>query len=139
EMRGLLRRADWGPWRSRLGLGRACLLAAAAGLAAGGATIMTVGMTAVFVPQDLEYMGLTAADLHAINPRLVPLIAHDRAGFGGGLCCTGLTVFFCVWCGRPGRGLWQALGVAGAAGFGTAIGIHPVVGYTTASHLAPAV
>jgi len=36
---------------------------------------------------------------------LIPLIAHDRAGFGGGLCCTGLTVFFCVWCARPSRSL----------------------------------
>lgn len=29
--------------------------------------------------------------------------------------------------------------MAGVTGFGTAIGIHPVVGYNSVSHLAPAV
>jgi hypothetical protein len=108
-------------------------------LVAAGITIMFVGMTRVFVPQDLQFLGRSAAELRAINPHLVPLIAHDRAGFGGGLCCTGLTVLFCVWCGRPSRNLWQALAVAGLTGFGTAIGIHPLIGYMIPSHLAPAV
>src|SRR5690606_36725417 len=57
------------PWRSRLGVGRALLLLTAGRLCLGGAIILPVGMTSVFVPQDLQYMGLTAADLHAINPR----------------------------------------------------------------------
>lgn len=126
------------PWQSAFGCGRACLLLTAITLIAGGVTIMLVGMTRVFVPQDLEFMGRSASDLHAINPHLVPLIAHDRAGFGGGLCCTGLTVLFCVWCGRPSRGLWQALAVAGLTGFATALGIHPIIGYTSLTHLAPA-
>jgi dihydroorotate dehydrogenase len=43
-----------------------------------------VGMTRVFVPQDLAFMGLSAERLRALSPTLVPLIAHDRAGFGGG-------------------------------------------------------
>jgi hypothetical protein len=127
------------PWTTRLGLGRGCLLATAVGMVAGGATITTVGMTSVFVPQDLEYMGLSAADLNAINPRLVPLIAHDRAGFGGGVCTCGVLAFFCLWCGTPSRSLWQVLCLAGTAGFTTAIGIHPVIGYTDLVHLAPAV
>ena len=137
--RSLLRPGAAVSWTSAYGVGRACLLTTALGLIAGGLTIMTVGMTRVFVPQDLQFMGLSAADLRAINPRLVPLIAHDRAGFGGGLCCTGLTVFFCVWCGRPSRSLWQALLIAGVAGFGAAIGVHPAVGYNSVSHLGPAV
>lgn len=135
----LLRPGAAVPWASAYGVGRLCLLVTAVALVAGGATIMAVGMTSVFVPQDLQFMGLSAADLRAVNPRLVPLIAHDRAGFGGGLCCTGLTVFFCAWCGRPARSLWQVLCLAGTAGFGTAIGVHPAVGYLSASHLAPAV
>jgi hypothetical protein len=76
-------------------------------------------------------------DLRAINPRLIPLIAHDRAGFGGGLCATGVTVAACAWCGRPSRALWQVLLVSGTVGFGTAIGVHPLVGYNDATHLAP--
>ena len=125
---------------SRGGLGRALLSFSAAGMIMGGLVIMAVGMTTVFVPQDLEYMQLTAAELHAISPRLVPLIAHDRAGFGGGLFSGGLTVMLCLWCGaRPGaRGLWWALLASGLIGFSTAIGIHPIVGYTSFIHLAPA-
>jgi hypothetical protein len=126
-------------WTSSFGIGRACLLATAIALIAGGITIMIVGSTTVFVPQDLQFMGLSAAELQAINPHLVPLIAHDRAGFGGGLCCTGITFFFCVWCARPSRSLWQVLACAGTIGFATAIGIHPLVGYLSLSHLAPAV
>lgn len=128
-------------WRySPAGLGRLALTFTAFGMIAGGLVIMTVGMTRVFVPQDLEYMGVTVADLHALNPRLVPLIAHDRAGFGGGLCSTGIAVMACVWYGtRPGaRSLWRSLLIAGTVGFATAIGIHPVVGYTSFIHLAPA-
>lgn len=130
-------------WRTSFGfaswLGRALLLATAAGMILGGLTVMTVGMTWVFVPQDLEFMGLQPAELQAISERLVPLIAHDRAGFGGAICTTGITVFFCVWCGRPSRSLWQVLFFSGVVGFAAAIGVHPVVGYTNLFHLAPAI
>ena len=125
-------------WKSSIGLGRLLLLITALGMIAGGATILTVGMTSVFVPQDLTFMNVIADDLRAINPRLVPLIAHDRAGFGGGICTTGIAVLFCVWCGTPSRSLWQVLCFAGSIGFATAIGIHPVVGYNDFVHLAPA-
>ncbi len=126
-------------WRSSYGVGRALLLATAAGMVAGGFTVMVVGMTRVFVPQDLEFMGLQAAELQAISSRLVPLIAHDRAGFGGAICTTGITVFFCVWCAQPSRSLWQVLCFSGLVGFAAAIGIHPAVGYTDLVHLAPAI
>ncbi len=126
-------------WLSRAGLGRACLLGTAAGLVFGGLTVLVVGMTSVFVPQDLAYMGLRVEDLHALNPRLVPLIAHDRAGFGGAVCCCGIALLFTVWCGKPSRSLWCVLALVGVIGFGTAIGVHPAVGYNDFVHLAPAV
>jgi hypothetical protein len=135
----LLRPGVRAPWTSRLGMGRACLLGMACMLILGGIVILIVGSTTVFVPQDLQYMGLTPNDLNAVNPRLIPLIAHDRAGFGGGLGCTGIIVLFCVWCGRPSRSLWQVLAVAGLTGFSTAIGIHPIIGYDSVSHLLPAI
>jgi hypothetical protein len=136
--RCLLRPAVRWPWGSAAGVGRACLLLAAAGLVLGGLVILAVGVTCVFVPQDLAYLGVGVEELHALNPRLVPLIAHDRAGFGGAVCCCGLALFFCVRCGAPSQGLWRILALAGAVGFGTAIGIHPAVGYNDAVHLAPA-
>lgn len=125
-------------WDSVFAVGRLLLLATAFCLAVGGLIIASVGVTTVFVPQDLQFMGLSADNLHAVNARLVPLIAHDRAGFGGGVSCCGLTMFFCIWCGTPARGLWQALLLTGVAGFGTAIGVHPIVGYNSFSHLLPA-
>jgi hypothetical protein len=126
-------------FRSRAGIARLLLLGATIGIVFGGLTIMTVGMTAVFVPTDIQFMGVTPAELRAYNARLVPLIAHDRAGFGGALVSCGVAMFLAVLFGRPSRNLTQALVAAGAAGFLTAIGIHPIIGYTNATHLAPAV
>lgn len=132
-------------WRSLLipgepmNVGRLCLLLTTLGIIGGGLTIMTVGMTQVFVPQDLEYMRVDVAAIRAISGRLVPLIAHDRAGFGGGLASCGVAMFLAVWCGRLTRSLLQALAVAGAAGFITAIGVHPAIGYINLTHLGPAV
>lgn len=125
--------------RSKPGIGRVLLLLSTFGIVAAGLTILTVGMTWVFVPQDLEFIGATRAEIRAVNAHLVPLIAHDRAGFGGALVSCGLTMFVCVFRARPSRALRQALAAAGAAGFGAAIGVHPAIGYLSASHVGPAV
>jgi len=125
-------------WRTRFDIGRNLLLIVSFGLICAGLTILTVGATIVFVPTDLTFMGLNRAELQAINMRLIPLIAHDRAGFGGGVCSGGLALFLCIWCGRPSRSLWQALAAATLIGFTTAIAIHPIIGYTDFLHLAPA-
>ncbi|HVT04845.1 MAG TPA: hypothetical protein VHL58_15890 [Thermoanaerobaculia bacterium] len=126
-------------FQSRAGRGRLLLLASTFGMIAAGLTIMTVGATRVFVPQDLEFIQAGRDAISRINPHLLPLIAHDRAGFGGALVSCGLAMFLSVLYGRPSRSLWQALGIAGLFGFSTAIGIHPVIGYLSVSHLAPAV
>jgi fatty acid desaturase len=125
--------------RSTYAAGRACLFIAAAGLAVAGLVILIVGTTCVFVPQDLQYMGVNAAELRALNPRLVPLIAHDRAGFGGAACCFGVLVYYGVRYGAPSRALWSVLTFAGLWAFAAAIGVHFAVGYTDGTHLAPAV
>jgi hypothetical protein len=110
-----------------------------AGIVAAGATIMTVGMTSVFVPQDLAYMCVTRAELQNISARLVPVIAHDRAGFGGGLFSTGIILLFMARHAALTKGLVQIVALMGLAGFGTALGVHPAIGYTDPTHLAPAV
>jgi hypothetical protein len=127
--------------RGRADLGRTLLLFTAAGMMLGGVTITFLGMTRVFVPTDLEYMRVQVGDLYAINGRLVPLIAHDRAGFGGGLVSGGVAIFASVWCGvRPHEHeLWWVLLVAGGVGFAAAIGVHPMIGYLSVMHLLPAV
>lgn len=133
-----LKRAPPIDWRSSSGVGTGLLRLTALGMIAGGITILIVGMTSVFVPQDLEFMRLQPTDLQSISPRLIPLIAHDRAGFGGAITTMGILVLGVGWCARPSRSLWQALCAAGLIGFATAIGIHPVVGYNNLLHLAPA-
>ncbi len=125
-------------WRTRADVGRGCLLVAGAGMTVAGMVIMLVGMTVVFVPEDLVYLGLSPAQLNALNMRLVPLIAHDRAGFGGGLTSCGLAVLLIVWKARLTPDLWQALLFAGLVGFGCAIGVHYPIHYLIFSHLAPA-
>jgi hypothetical protein len=99
---------------------------------------MVIGMTRVFVAQDLNYLGIDAGNLMAFNDRLLPVIAHDRAGFGGAVATCGLLLAFCVWFGQPSRSLWRAILLAGIAGFVSAIGVHPLIGYTDLFHLAPA-
>ena len=136
-------RSLWAPsapldWRTQAGIGRGCLLAAGAGMTVAGVVIMIVGMTLVFVPEDLVYLGLSRAQLNALNVHLAPLIAHDRAGFGGGLASCGLTVLLIVWKGRLTRDLWQALLFAGLVGFGCAVGVHYPIHYLIFTHLAPA-
>lgn len=125
-------------WRTRAGQGMILLLMTVAGLLGAGLFILFGGMTQVFVPQDLHYMELEIADLHAISPRLVPLIAHDRSGFGGALFSTGIAMGFCLWFAQPSKNLWQTLLIAGSVGFGCALGVHFPVGYNNLTHLLPA-
>ena len=138
SIRSRFRPAEPLAFGSKASAGRALLLMTSLCLALGGTIIMGVGITTVFVPQDLAFMGVERAQLDAINPRLVPLIAHDRAGFGGGVATCGITMFLCIWCGSRSRHLWQAVAISGAAGFSTAILIHPAIGYNDIIHIAPA-
>ena len=119
-------------------LGRCGLAFLAAGIVAAGATIIVVGATVVFVPQDLAFMCMTPAELQKVSPRLVPVIAHDRAGFGGGLFSTGIILLFLARHAPLTRSFVQIVALMGLAGFGAAIGAHPAIGYTDFTHLAPA-
>jgi len=132
--------SGWQPqrWSRRMLIGRALWMGSVFGLIGAGATIMFVGMTEVFVPSDLAFIGYTRDELNAINPRLIPLIAHDRAGFGGGVFSTGLLLACILWKARPSRHVWQALTFAGAVGFLVAVGVHYPIGYLDTLHLLPA-
>lgn len=114
------------------------LLVVAAGLVVVGAVISTIGIEVVFVPEDIAFIGLSRAELDAANPRLVSLIAHDRAGFGGAILTGGLLASGAVLHAAGSRALWQAVAGAGVLAFGPAIIVHHAVGYTDPWHLAPA-
>src|SRR5206468_3057129 len=111
----------------------------ALGTAAGGLTILWVGVTTTFVPQDLRFMMVSASDLREVSHRLIPLIAHDRVGFGGGVVTMGVTTALCAWFTRPSRHFTQAAALAGVISLSAAIGIHFLIGYTDPKHLLPAI
>ncbi|MGO0062117.1 dihydroorotate dehydrogenase [Brevibacillus fluminis] len=125
----------------RFGLwGQLCFVMIGCGLLGAGIVISLIGMTTVFVPQDLAFMQTTADLLRAAHPRLLPLIAHDRAGFGGALVADGIAVLLLsLWGFRRGsRWIWWTLLLAGVPGFVAGIGIHFMVGYVDWWHLLPA-
>jgi hypothetical protein len=128
-------------WRWRLAQwGTLLLLVEAAALVAAGVTISVVGSTSVFVREDLEFMRTTAEALAAANPRLVPVVAHDRASFGGMLISCGLaTLLVALWGIRRGESWlgWMLL-AAGTVAYGATLYVHLHVGYTDPLHLAPA-
>ncbi len=134
----LRRHGGWLGGTDRFAVGRLLLFLGAAGTAAGGLAILRVGIGDTLVPEDLEFMGLRADDLRAFNPRLVPLLAHDRAGFGGGVLTLGLTTMLCLWCAPLSRHLHQAVALAGLGSLTAALGVHFAVGYTDPWHLLPA-
>jgi dihydroorotate dehydrogenase len=129
-------------WRWRLGLqGQLLFVGIGFGLALAGCVIAGVGVTSVFVPEDLAFLKSTPGALGAITPRLIALVAHDRAGFGGALVSDGLALLLAsLWGFQPGaRWLWWTFVAAGVPGFVAAFGIHLAVGYTNLWHLAPAI
>ncbi len=122
----------------RFRVGRSLLLIYGLGLTSAGATILVVGMTSVFVPEDLAYIGMSFTEICGLADPLVPIIAHDRAGFGGGLLSIGLTLILLVRHAPLTRSFRQVMLLAAATGFSTAIGVHFIIGYTDVRHLAPA-
>jgi dihydroorotate dehydrogenase len=110
-------------------------------LIAGGCVIAFVGTTEVFVPEDLDFMQTTADALKTANPRLLPLVAHDRASFGGMLIASGLALLLStLWGFSPGRAwLWWMFLLAALPAYGAGIGVHFAVGYTNLMHLTPSI
>ncbi len=121
-------------WGQLLMIGHACALLTA------GAAISIIGVTQVFVPEDLDFMHTTAHALHSADPHLVPLIAHDRATFGGMLLASGVAFLLpALWGYRNGQAwLWWTMFIAGLSAYAAAIGVHFAVGYLHLTHLAPA-
>lgn len=118
--------------------GRLLLGVCATGIVVAGGTIAIYGMTTVFVPSDLRFIGLDASALRHISASLIPLISHDRAGFGGGLCSIGCLLLFTARFAELNRSLPEIIALMGCAGFGGAIGVHFAVGYLDFVHLLPA-
>ena len=127
-------------WRLCLA-GQLLLIGLAVGLIGAGVTITTVGVTRVFVFSDLQFLQTTAGAIGGANAHLLPLIAHDRAGFGGALASDGVALLLLsLWGLRRGeRWVWWTLLSAGLIGFGGGVYAHLAVGYLELGHLLPLV
>ncbi len=127
-------------WRWRLGLwGQVLFIMHGVLIIAAGLTISCVGATTVFVPQDMEFLCTADGLLQAAHPQLVPLVAHDRASFGGMLVTCGVaTLLPALWGLRRGEAwLWRAIVSAGTVAYLITLAVHLAVGYTSAVHLLP--
>lgn len=111
-----------------------------AGLLIAGAVILSIGMTSVFVSEDLNFLCLTLDQARELGTRLVAVVAHDRATLGGMLLATGVAMLLLVlWCFQRGAAwLWRSMLGLGTLAYAAAIGIHLWVGYTDWRHMVPA-
>lgn len=131
----------WNDRRWKLGqFGQLLFVVHGAILIVAGAVISAIGMSHVFVPEDLEFMQTTADALFGAHPRLVPLVAHDRATFGGMLIACGVaTLLPGLWGFAKGQAwLWWALMLAGNFAYIATLAVHYWVGYHSLKHLLPA-
>ncbi|WP_409252169.1 dihydroorotate dehydrogenase [Bacillus sp. SCS-153A] len=106
----------------------------------GGIIISLYGVTSVFVPTDLLYLCMTPEMLESFNERLIPVIAHDRAGFGSALLSVGLLVLLmALWGFHQGnKWMWWTFLLGGLPAFIAGIYVHFAIGYTSFIHLLPA-
>ncbi|GHI01164.1 hypothetical protein AM1BK_47060 [Neobacillus kokaensis] len=109
-------------------------------LTIGGGVISVIGASSVFVPTDLTYLCLTPEMLNEFNERLIPVIAHDRAGFGSALLSVGLLVLMlALWGIREGeRWVWWTFTIGAIPAFLSGLITHFIIGYTDFVHLLPA-
>ncbi|WP_166244489.1 hypothetical protein [Paenibacillus turpanensis] len=119
--------------------GQLCFVIIGFGFCIGGLVISTVGITGVFVPEDLAFLGLSPQEINQINERLIPVIAHDRAGFGGALFSDALAILAAaLWGIQEGRAwLWRMYLWGGIPGFAAGFSVHMHIGYTDFIHLLP--
>lgn len=105
----------------------------------GGIVISAIGITKVFISTDIAYLCMSAEIINELNDKLIPVIAHDRVGFGSVLITIGLLVFMiALWGYRRGeQWVWNTLTIGAIPAFATGIGTHFYIGYTTFIHLLP--
>ncbi len=128
-------------WRWRWNLwGQLLAIVHSLALILAGLLMCWIGTTTVFVSEDLHFMVTAPEILNNANPRLIPLIAHDRVTLGGMLLATGTAFLLpALWANtHRARWFWIATTIAGLAGYIPAIIVHYQVGYIDMWHLAPA-
>lgn len=105
----------------------------------GGIVISTIGVSKVFVSTDLSFLCMSPEMLDSISTNLIPVIAHDRVGFGSALVSVGMLVLMLsLWGFRKGESwIWNTIAIGALPAFIAGIGTHLYIGYTTFIHLLP--
>lgn len=132
-------RTNHAAWRKGL-WGQLCFTILGFSFMLGGIVISSIGATSVFVPTDIGYICMTPEQMYGITEKLVPVIAHDRAGFGSALLSVGLLVLMLsLWGFHQGeKWVWRTFLIGGIPAFCAGILTHFIIGYTTFIHLLPA-
>lgn len=125
-------------WKNSL-IGQLAFIILGFALILGGIFISIIGMTTTFVETDLAYLCISPSQIDQFNLNLIPVISHDRAGFGGSLVSVGLLVLMIsLWGFHQGKKwIWWSLLFGSLPAFITAIGVHILIGYTDFIHLLP--
>ena len=109
-------------------------------LVACGAFAVFQAATGHFLPHDATYLGMSASQLCAVDDcRILQFMIHDRISFGGVLVAIGVVYLWLARFPMARMESWSRWTLAGVAGFSTAVGVHPAIGYVSFTHLAQAV
>jgi dihydroorotate dehydrogenase len=132
-------RSNHPAWKKSL-LGQLAFIILGISFVLGGLVISTIGETNVFVSTDILYICMTPEQLNEITGKLIPVIAHDRAGFGSALISVGaLVLMLALWGFHQGeKWVWYTFLIGGLPAFCAGIFTHFAIGYTTFFHLLPA-
>ena len=85
---------------------------------AGGLLALAVASTRVLLPYDESMAELTRAQLHALNPRLLPFMAHDRVSLAGTMISIGIFYAALAWFGIRRGEHWAHVTVIVSAAIG---------------------
>lgn len=87
----------------------------------GGLLAVAIGSTRVVLPYDESLARMSRADLHALNPRLLPFMAHDRVSLAGTMISVGILYAALAWFGIRRGEHWAHVTViiSAAVGFFT--------------------
>src|SRR6266446_9746189 len=113
---------DRGLFGALVGDGRPLLLFTGLCLVLSGLFALFLSATGHFLPHDVQYLGMTAEQLCAIdNCRIVYFMFHDRVAFGGALIAIGALYMWLAEFPLRSREAWAwwVFVISGLSGFGS--------------------
>jgi dihydroorotate dehydrogenase len=84
----------------------------------GGVMAVVIASTRVVLPYDESLCGLTRAQMAALNPRLLPFMAHDRMSLAGAMLSIGIFYAALGWSGIRRGSHWAQVAVVVSATVG---------------------